>query len=294
MVAVLCIIAEPAVVLLVNLAYLVDQRMLQDADAGISQNLCHLLGLSQHIRLNDRRAPAVQGLVDNPQQLGDDFFAWRQAILRVAEGAFHDEHVGFGGRSFFRGCRRPELEVPRVQQPLIAVGGEQHRGAENVSGGKCRQLHIVPLLDDAERHGPDGPHPEAELVQRRRRWRAESQLVLRHVVRMGVGDESPRLAAAKIDREIDAGQLEPAVVVEHGVVGKSRPRKAVGVPPIFHLGSYNYFAPASVVPPPMPASLHGGVECFGGFLHQGFALCPLHRGGIYCGGDGAVKAEFAA
>ena len=218
-VAVFSVVAEGAVVLFVDLAHLVNQRMLQDADAGGGQNLGHLLGLAQDIRVDHRRAAAVENVGDGADQRSDDFGSRRQAILRIAERAFHHEHVGCRWTRLFRGCRGAELEVAGVEQPLVAVVGQEHGRAEDVAGGERGQLHLVPLLRHAERHVPNGALAEAEMIKSGGRRRAEGQLMLGHVVGVGVGDEAPRLTAAKIDREIDAGQLQPAVVMEHGIEG---------------------------------------------------------------------------
>jgi hypothetical protein len=82
--------------LFVDAADLVDGRVLQDGDAGVGEDLGHLLRFAERVGVDDGRAAVGEGVANDGEELADRFVARRQAILGQAEGAFHHEDVGVG------------------------------------------------------------------------------------------------------------------------------------------------------------------------------------------------------
>ena len=120
----------------VDLADLVDGRVLQYADAGIGEELGDFLRFAERVGVNHRRFVVGERVGDDLEQPGDRFVARRQAVVRQAEGALHHEHVGVRQLGRLGGGGGVELEIAGVEQRLVAIVGQQHRGAETVAGGQ--------------------------------------------------------------------------------------------------------------------------------------------------------------
>ena len=92
----------------------------------------------------------------------------------------------------------------------------EHRRAEHMPGGKGGEPKAVPFERRAEIHFARSPRAEAVAVEASGGGSAKGQLMGRHVVHMRMRDKPSRLPPANIDREIEMGDFQPAVEVEHG------------------------------------------------------------------------------
>lgn len=85
-----------------------------------------------------------------------------------------------------------------------------------MTGRMGHQYTIGPLERLPEVHRVCRSRAKAVLIKLGGRRRAIGQLMPRHMVGMSMRDEAPRLPAAHIDSQVDAGDSEAEVVVEQG------------------------------------------------------------------------------
>ena len=130
---------------LVHPADLVHAAVLQHGNAGIRQQAGDFLALAQHVALDDRHHLIGQGLADQGQELGDAFFAGRQAVVGMAVGALDDQGIGMRQLGPLGGERGLEFEIARVKQRAALVFGQQHRRAEAMPGRVGRQAQPCPV-----------------------------------------------------------------------------------------------------------------------------------------------------
>jgi hypothetical protein len=100
----------------------------------------------------------------------------------------------------------------------VAVVGQKHGRTEDVPRRVSSQPQAAPLDRLAQGEWVNGSFAAAKAIEGRGGGRAEGQDVPGHVVGVRVGNKSPRLAAAEIDRQIGRGQLEAAFVVKQTVL----------------------------------------------------------------------------
>ena len=83
-----------------------------------------------------------------------------------------------------------------------------------MSGRIGRQSQPGPIDRLAIRHFERAPRPQPQLIEGRGLGRAERELMPRHVVAMGVRNEGPGLATAKVDRQVGGSQLQAVFPVK--------------------------------------------------------------------------------
>jgi hypothetical protein len=89
--------------------------MLLHGDAGVGEDARHFLRFAEHIGVNHGCEAVVQHVLNDADQLGDDFLARRQAIRRITIGAFHHEDIRMRHLRFHRRSGRSKFEIASVE-----------------------------------------------------------------------------------------------------------------------------------------------------------------------------------
>jgi len=197
-----------------------DERMLDDANSGESKDAGHFLGFAEDVGVDDGRAPVVECAGDDRDELGNGFITRWQAIARLAVSALHDEHMGAGRDRGLGSCRLAELEIARVEERPFAGAGREHGGAEDVASRMGRERAIGPSERLAKWHEVRRARAVAVLIELGGGGSTVGQLVAGHVVGVRVRDESARLSPSDIDGEVDLGDSEAPIEMEHMTVSQ--------------------------------------------------------------------------
>jgi hypothetical protein len=163
------------------------------------------------------------GLVDELQDLRFNGIGRWQDVAGEAEGAFHDEGIGWhpcGGRYAAGGA---EFVIAGVEEAGAVMGIEdmEHARTGDVTGGEEGEEKLFPgqglvEIDDEQSITRDAV---SRLQEMGRDGAAEDLLVSCDVIGMSVRDEGLRLGVARIEPEVGIGEMQFLSGAETDFVG---------------------------------------------------------------------------
>ena len=192
-----------------------DRGMQQRRDAMLGHQRQRFLRFSQRITEQHRRLPVRKCILNEAQNAGLDLHRVRELEGRQAEGRFQDQRVCGEEIDSLRGPPAAGFEVAGVEQARVVLEARhmQHRRAGDVPGRQQPQPETVAHHRHMERHRGDPAlrQVEARVDQRRRHVRAQRGIMAGEVVRMGMGNEGPRLRVPRVQPQVELRQMQAAL-----------------------------------------------------------------------------------
>jgi len=189
-----------------------------DRQAGGSKGAEDFLALAEAVAEQDGRGADGESVAAEREEVGDDFGGGREDVAREAERRFHDERVGARGGAGFGGVAGQEFEIAGVEErAVLGVIEENLGGAVDVAGGVERDGAVGgELLGMAEGEDVLGAllRREAGAHEAGSGAGAEDLGVARHVIGVGVGNETALGSTGGVERPADLRKVDAVFEID--------------------------------------------------------------------------------